>query len=214
MQIRLSRIKQADTEAAFALYKASLYAYIDKAFGWDEQAQRERFGQYRPENLCWILAAKGQRAGLLCLREAPDEWHLHLLLLYPDFQGQGIGSKLMDQIQRRAARSGKSVTLSSFRDNHAALAFYQRLGYEMTGAEAHFIDFRLGPEELQQALELEAGAEIRCPYCGEVLNLFIDWSIGDQAYVEDCHVCCRPILVSVEADDSGHRAVSARPENE
>ena len=32
-----------------------------------------------------------------------------------------------------------------------------------------------------------------CPYCGEVLALLVDTSAGEQAYVEDCAVCCRPI---------------------
>ncbi|MDG2088499.1 MAG: CPXCG motif-containing cysteine-rich protein [Arenicellaceae bacterium] len=36
-----------------------------------------------------------------------------------------------------------------------------------------------------------------CPYCGEPLNLLIDISTGDQNYVEDCQVCCRPIEFSL-----------------
>jgi transcription elongation factor Elf1 len=34
---------------------------------------------------------------------------------------------------------------------------------------------------------------VRCPYCGESLTLMLDVSAGEQAYVEDCAVCCRPI---------------------
>lgn len=34
---------------------------------------------------------------------------------------------------------------------------------------------------------------VTCPYCGEHLDLLVDTSAGDQAYVEDCAVCCRPI---------------------
>ena len=39
---------------------------------------------------------------------------------------------------------------------------------------------------------LEA-ASIRCPYCGEPLALWVDRSAGEQRYIEDCAVCCRPI---------------------
>ena len=35
-----------------------------------------------------------------------------------------------------------------------------------------------------------------CPYCGEHIELLIDTSITEQEYVEDCEVCCRPIVVS------------------
>ena len=34
---------------------------------------------------------------------------------------------------------------------------------------------------------------IQCPYCGEALTVQVDLSVGDQAYIEDCQVCCRPI---------------------
>lgn len=32
-----------------------------------------------------------------------------------------------------------------------------------------------------------------CPYCGEEIETGIDLSAGDQDYIEDCQVCCRPI---------------------
>jgi hypothetical protein len=34
---------------------------------------------------------------------------------------------------------------------------------------------------------------IDCPYCGEPLTLLLDVSAGEQTYIEDCAVCCRPI---------------------
>ncbi|HCN45630.1 MAG TPA: CPXCG motif-containing cysteine-rich protein [Pseudomonas sp.] len=33
-----------------------------------------------------------------------------------------------------------------------------------------------------------------CPYCGEEVETTLDLSGGDQTYIEDCAVCCRPIL--------------------
>lgn len=32
----------------------------------------------------------------------------------------------------------------------------------------------------------------QCPYCGESIELLIDASGGDEEYIEDCEVCCRP----------------------
>jgi hypothetical protein len=34
---------------------------------------------------------------------------------------------------------------------------------------------------------------IVCPYCLETIEVLLDLSAGDQAYIEDCQVCCRPI---------------------
>jgi len=39
---------------------------------------------------------------------------------------------------------------------------------------------------------------VRCPYCGEAIELAVDASAGAAAYVEDCPVCCRPIQVATE----------------
>ena len=36
-------------------------------------------------------------------------------------------------------------------------------------------------------------AWINCPYCGESLEVAVDYSAGEQDYIEDCQVCCRPI---------------------
>ena len=36
-----------------------------------------------------------------------------------------------------------------------------------------------------------------CPYCWESIYFEIDTSISEQEYVEDCHVCCNPILLRV-----------------
>ena len=45
--------------------------------------------------------------------------------------------------------------------------------------------------------------DVYCPACGEPLQLAIDMSAGAQAYVEDCQVCCRPMLVRVAVDEVG-----------
>ena len=39
-----------------------------------------------------------------------------------------------------------------------------------------------------------------CPYCGESAEAVIDLSGGDQQYIEDCPVCCRPIVFKLQTD--------------
>ncbi|MBQ0795377.1 CPXCG motif-containing cysteine-rich protein [Zhongshania sp.] len=43
-----------------------------------------------------------------------------------------------------------------------------------------------------------------CPYCGEAIEILVDASGGDDEYIEDCEVCCRPmtIALSLDGDDS------------
>jgi hypothetical protein len=44
---------------------------------------------------------------------------------------------------------------------------------------------------------------VSCPYCGESFEANVDASGGNQEYVEDCYVCCRPIVFRIEADTNG-----------
>ena len=39
-----------------------------------------------------------------------------------------------------------------------------------------------------------------CPYCGEPAEALLDLSGGDQSYIEDCPVCCRPIEFELRTD--------------
>jgi len=56
--------------------------------------------------------------------------------------------------------------------------------------------------------------ESYCPYCGESISLLIDNSIENQEYVEDCQVCCSPILISIEIDHDGNIFINTKRENE
>jgi len=53
--------------------------------------------------------------------------------------------------------------------------------------------------------ELLLTRPVDCPYCGEPLDLLLDTSAGEQAYVEDCAVCCRPIECRVLAEGAEWR---------
>jgi Cysteine-rich CPXCG len=56
--------------------------------------------------------------------------------------------------------------------------------------------------------------EIICPYCGESIDVLVDCSAGHQEYVEDCSICCRPIVVRVQIDDGEVVCINGRAENE
>ena len=42
-----------------------------------------------------------------------------------------------------------------------------------------------------------------CPYCGSAISVLVDSSVPDQTYIEDCEVCCRPMVLTciVDGDD-------------
>jgi hypothetical protein len=56
-------------------------------------------------------------------------------------------------------------------------------------------------------------ASYLCDWCGEEIVVPLDVSAGSrQEYVEDCPVCCRPNLITVEVDEDGEFHVWATRE--
>ncbi|SFG30983.1 CPXCG motif-containing cysteine-rich protein [Neptunomonas qingdaonensis] len=55
---------------------------------------------------------------------------------------------------------------------------------------------------------------ISCPYCGEMIDVLIDPTDMDQQYIEDCQVCCKPIIFLVSESVNGELAVNVYSEDE
>ena len=63
-------------------------------------------------------------------------------------------------------------------------------------------------------MDLLTERDIPCPYCGEFITVLIDGSVEQQQYIEDCQVCCRPIVMNVQTGADGSLTVDARHEDE
>jgi len=59
---------------------------------------------------------------------------------------------------------------------------------------------------------VDTSALIRCTACGEEIEIGIDPSVPHQRYVEDCHVCCRPLVITVRYDADGLATVGVENE--
>jgi hypothetical protein len=55
---------------------------------------------------------------------------------------------------------------------------------------------------------------INCPYCGEMLDVLVDNSAGEQSYYEDCAVCCAPILFVLTEDETGEIYLDVKRDDE
>jgi hypothetical protein len=54
---------------------------------------------------------------------------------------------------------------------------------------------------------------ITCPYCWESIEIALDLSIDSQRQVEDCSVCCRPIVIRYSAADGELSSLDVVAEN-
>ncbi|MEP1595836.1 MAG: CPXCG motif-containing cysteine-rich protein [Halieaceae bacterium] len=56
--------------------------------------------------------------------------------------------------------------------------------------------------------------EIYCPYCGEQIVVLVDPGDAGSTYVEDCQVCCRPIVLAPVSEPSGELTLHVKHEDD
>ncbi len=64
-------------------------------------------------------------------------------------------------------------------------------------------------------MECMKSVTVQCPYCGVLNEEMIDCSAElPEEYVEDCEVCCSPMLIRIFSVEGGMPVVEAHRENE
>ena len=123
------------------LHKAAYQDVIIRQFGqWDDEIQSLLFSQkWVPEEF-EILQMDGCPIGCIRVEDHPDHVLLAEIQILPEFQGHGLGSKLIQNEIARARGLHKPVRLQVLTSNHRARDLYLRLGFEINGTtDRHFI---------------------------------------------------------------------------
>jgi len=130
--IQFQLVSNSEFEERFTCVKQSLFIHVDSVFGWDDDFQRQRLlNDYHPSWFHWVYRGK-ERIGLVCFKPYDNAYHIHLLIISPQYQDQSLGKKVMLLIHEKAHQEQRNqVTLSSFRSNTRAIRFYQSLGYQV-----------------------------------------------------------------------------------
>ena len=89
---------------------------------------------------------QGRAVGCLSLMIQPNGFgELKRLFVAPEMRGQGVAEQLMADIETQARDVGlQQLRLETGLHHHAALRFYQRLGYQRCAAFAPYGDDPLG----------------------------------------------------------------------
>jgi len=128
-QVGLRLATPADSEFCFALHGAAMGCYVEQIWGWDDAIQRAHHERTFDPAQTQIITVDGRDAGSLSIERRPAETYLGRIEIHPAHQGQGIGSRLIQNLLDDAARRGHPVTLDVLAINQRAHALYQRLGF-------------------------------------------------------------------------------------
>lgn len=140
----------ADTEFAKNVHHTAYHDVIVRQFGsFDEKMQDDFFFKtWKPETH-EIIISDGVDAGYFSIESFSDHIFAHELVLLPEFQGKGIGSKLLKEVLRKAKTNNIPVQLQVLKEN-SAQDLYRRLGFKETGSNATHIQMEFNPDENRQ----------------------------------------------------------------
>ncbi|MEM9603616.1 MAG: GNAT family N-acetyltransferase [Pseudomonadota bacterium] len=127
--VRSRAITAADRFFTAQLIELTLRRWIECDVGrWNAAAMTRHIGARCAEGRWRVLMVDGTRIGFFALEESSRELRLEQLFIHPDWQGQGIGLRLVEQCQARGRRRCKPIRLSVLHSNPAR-RFYQRCGF-------------------------------------------------------------------------------------
>lgn len=92
----------ADSEFCYQLHKAAMGDYITATWGWDEQVQRDFRARAFAAGDWQIITVGGADVGMLNVEYRHGEIYLARIELYPDYQGRGIGTRLIGGLVSQA----------------------------------------------------------------------------------------------------------------
>lgn len=126
----------------------------------DEDMSPEAHLQYAQKGTSWVAEVDGRIVGFLCAEVLSGDLQVWELEVRPEWQGQGIGRRLMETAIEYARRHQlRWVTLTTFRQVPWNEPFYRRLGFEIIDTKD--IDPRLA-RVLQQEAQHGLPADLRC----------------------------------------------------
>jgi ribosomal protein S18 acetylase RimI-like enzyme len=128
MDISLRPATQEDYEFLWWLHCNTIRPYVEQTWGWDEAWQlqyfQERFNLGKRE----IIEAGGVPIGCISVECHEDHIFLALIEIASDYQGQGIGTELIQDLLDEADGRGVPIELRVLRVNPAR-RLYERLGF-------------------------------------------------------------------------------------
>lgn len=123
----------------FEVHRSVFRSHIEQLWGWNEVWQRENFASEFASAATSILEEDGRIAGYIQIRDERDRIYVQNIAISEEFQGRGIGTRLLKGLQSNAAIRKVPLQLSVSRTNTPAQRLYERLGFQHVG-ETHTPD--------------------------------------------------------------------------
>ncbi|QGG49581.1 GNAT family N-acetyltransferase [Lysinibacillus pakistanensis] len=151
MRVELKPITKDDEPFLYEVYVSTRRKEID-SWGWSAEqiqhflemqwcAQQTSYRKQFPDASHCIILSDNKYVGRLLTENLPEHHHLIDISILPSFQGKGVGTFLITQLQQKAKEENKSVILQVFQTNPAR-DLYERLGFQVMSADEIYLKMR------------------------------------------------------------------------
>lgn len=113
-----------------SLHKLTMKEHVAAIWGWDDKEQDQLFlDRFEPSEI-QIIKIDNIDIGMVSSLNKGNEIFLANILLMPEYQSIGIGSKIIEGLKDEARQKKAPLTLTVLRPNKA-LNFYKKLGFKV-----------------------------------------------------------------------------------
>lgn len=161
MAVEIRPAESADIPAVQAVAREAWYAAHEPIVGADsiesflaEYYDRESLAEQLDPETVFLVAVDEAVVGFAVAgpTDDPSTFVLGRIYVSPDRWGEGIGKRLLQEIESRASeRGGERMRLGVMAENDRAVAFYEAVGYERVGERD---DERIGTTAYEYETEL------------------------------------------------------------
>ncbi|MFA6502819.1 MAG: GNAT family N-acetyltransferase [Candidatus Paceibacterota bacterium] len=148
-EIRFTKRKatEADREFVRRTHHAAYYGVVMRQFGsFDEKAQNGYFADsWKPEHHEILLNEAGQEVGYCSIERFHDHIRIHELVIAPEFQGRGVGTKVLQDVLEESRAKKIPVTLQVLKENEAR-HLYRKVGFKDAGETDTHIQMEFNPQ--------------------------------------------------------------------
>jgi ribosomal protein S18 acetylase RimI-like enzyme len=145
--VRVRPMEPADAPAVERVARASWHAAYDDILGEgvveravDDWYDLEGLGESaaNEDHLFLVAVAGGELAGFAHAGPNPEDgtWYLFRIYVRPDRWGEGVGTALLDRLERELGDRGvSSYRLAVLADNEVGVSFYETRGFDRVGTD-------------------------------------------------------------------------------
>jgi ribosomal protein S18 acetylase RimI-like enzyme len=131
-KIELRRATPEDFDMALNLYLVNMKPLTAELMTWDENKQSTSFAEQWNVDDVQIITLERRNVGWVQADETASEVFLQQLFVLPEYQGRGIGSRVLQTLLKHWESRAKPVVLNVLKNNPAR-RLYERHGFTVVG---------------------------------------------------------------------------------